>query len=165
MERLDPVVLDVRVHDYTDPVVAELVEEVQGEYVVRYGDRDLTPVDPAEFRLPRGFVLVGWCEGVAVGSVAMRAAAQPGVAEMKRLYVRASHRRRGLARLLLHAAEDRAREAGYTRIVLETGVRQPEAIALYETEGYTPVAGFGYYADMPSSRYFGLDLTGSRSRR
>ncbi|MGD9985607.1 GNAT family N-acetyltransferase [Pseudonocardia sp.] len=165
MERLDPVVLHVQVHDYTDPVVAELVEEVQGEYVLRYGDRDRTPVDPAEFRLPHGFVLVGRCDGVVVGSVAMRAAAEPGAAEMKRLYVRASHRRRGLARLLLHAAEDRAREAGYTRIVLETGVRQPEAIALYEAEGYTPVAGFGYYADMPSSRYFGLDLTGGRSRR
>lgn len=165
MERHDPVLLDVRVHDWTDPVVAELVEEVQGEYVVRYGDRDLTPVDPDEFRLPRGFVLVGWCDGVPAGSVAMRAAAEPGAAEMKRLYVRATHRRRGLARVLLHAAEDRAREVGYTRVVLETGIRQPEAIALYEAEGYTPVAGFGYYADMPSSRYFGLDLNGDRSRR
>lgn len=162
VERHDTVPLQVRVHDYTDAVVAELVEEVQGEYVVRYGDRDRTPVDPDEFRLPCGFVLVGSCGGVAVGSVAIRAAAEPGAAEMKRLYVRANRRRRGLARLLLHAAEDRARAAGYTRIVLETGIRQPEAIALYETEGYTPVDGFGYYADMPSSRYFGLDLHPAR---
>lgn len=169
MER--PETLDLRLHDYGDEVVATLVEENQQEYVVRYGGRDRTPVDPAQFRPPCGFVLVAWTDGEPVGSVAMRraelapvtpdpATAGP-VVEMKRLYVRAAHRRRGVARRLLHAAEDRARVAGYARVVLETGFRQPESIGLYAAEGYRPVPPFGFYADAPGSHHLGKVLTRS----
>ena len=55
--------------------------------------------------------------------------------------------------------EARARAAGYTRIVLETGSRQPEAIALYSSSGYTPIASYGFYRNGPLNRCFGKDLT------
>ena len=42
--------------------------------------------------------------------------------------------------------------------MLETGTEQPEAIALYEREGYRPTEGFGHYADEPGSRYYAKDL-------
>ena len=58
---------------------------------------------------------------------------------------------RPLIRLLTQAT-------GAAAMVLETGLRQPEAIALYESSGYTPVAGFGYYKDAPLSRCFGKRL-------
>ncbi|AEA27514.1 GCN5-related N-acetyltransferase [Pseudonocardia dioxanivorans CB1190] len=155
--------LDVRLHDYADPVVAELVEEVQQEYVVRYGGRDDTPVVPAQFRPPDGLVLVAWVDDEPAGCVAIRRAevADPvggPVAEMKRLYVRAAHRRNGLARALVRAAEDAAATAGYARLVLETGSRQPESIALYAAEGYEPVAAFGVYAGAPGARHLGKVL-------
>ena len=57
------------------------------------------------------------------------------------MFVRAAHRRRGHARALLRALEDRARSQGYRRVMLETGLAQPEAIALYESEGYQPIDG------------------------
>jgi GNAT superfamily N-acetyltransferase len=80
------------------------------------------------------------------------------VVEVKRMFVRAEHRRRGHARRLLAALEDIARSQGFTRIVLETGLAQPEAISLYTSAGYQPTAGFGHYRDAPLSRSFARDL-------
>jgi ribosomal protein S18 acetylase RimI-like enzyme len=55
---------------------------------------------------------------------------------------------------VLAELERLAREAGYRRVVLETGMRQPEAIELYVSAGYTPIAGFGHYRDSPLNRCF-----------
>lgn len=149
----------MRVHDYTEPIVGELVEEVQAEYVVRYGDRDGSPVEPTDFVPPTGYFMVGWCGSEAAGSIALRAVAdRPGVVELKRLYVRERYRRRGLGRALLRRAEDQARRAGYRRVELETGSRQPESLALYKKEGYLPTAAFGHYADAPGAVHLGKDL-------
>ena len=152
-------VLEVRAHDYSEPIVAELVEEVQAEYRTRYGDHDRSPIDPADFVAPTGYFLVGWCGAEAAGSVALRALrGRAGIVELKRLYVRDRYRRRGLGRELLRHAERQARAAGYTRVVLETGYLQPEALALYPAEGYLPAPAFGHYADEPGSVHFGKDL-------
>ena len=70
------------------------------------------------------------------------------------------HRRHGYAALLLRAIEREARARGYARVVLETGTKQPEAMAFYERQGYLPVAGFGLYAADPISRCYGRLLTG-----
>jgi GNAT superfamily N-acetyltransferase len=74
------------------------------------------------------------------------------------MFVRTEHRRRGHARRLLAALEDAARAQGDTRVVLETGMAQPEAIALYASAGYLPIEGFGHYKDAPLSRSFAKDL-------
>ena len=151
---------------YDSELARELVEEVQAEYVVRYGGRDDSPVDPEEFVPPRGSFLVATVGGVVVGSVALRAHAvdddevDDGVptVELKRLYVRADHRRRGYARHVLRLAEERARVLGYRCLVLETGTEQPEAMALYRAEGYTPIPSYGHYRWAPRSRSFRKDL-------
>jgi ribosomal protein S18 acetylase RimI-like enzyme len=59
---------------------------------------------------------------------------------------------------VLAELERTAAAAGLTRIVLETGIRQPEAVALYTSAGYTPMPAFGHYADSPTSRYFAKAL-------
>jgi GNAT superfamily N-acetyltransferase len=79
-------------------------------------------------------------------------------AEIKRMYVAAHARRRGLARLVLAHLEATARAAGAEAMVLETGLAQPEAIALYESSGYTPIAGFGFYKDAELARCFARRL-------
>ena len=66
-----------------------------------------------------------------------------GDAEIKRMYVVASHRGRGIARAVLAELERAAAAAGRRRMVLETGDRQPEAVALYTSSGYRPVDRFG----------------------
>jgi GNAT superfamily N-acetyltransferase len=142
---------------YDSAAVQELVEEVQAEYVRRYGGPDVTPLAPEEFAPPHGAFLLGRLGGLVVGCVGLRGH-ESGVAELKRLYVRAEHRRRGHARRLLAAAEERARELGHHRVVLETGTEQPEALAMYRAEGYLPVEPFGHYACSASSHHLGKDL-------
>lgn len=136
---------------------ATLVAEVQQEYLRRYGVTDATPVDQREFAPPYGVFLLARVGPTVLGCAGMRQHTD-GVVELKRMYVRPEHRRRGHARRLLAALEQRAREQGSRRMVLETGTAQPEAIALYTSSGYTPVPGFGYHRDVPLARSFGRDL-------
>ncbi|HVE28040.1 MAG TPA: GNAT family N-acetyltransferase [Sporichthya sp.] len=142
---------------YDDPVSTALIEAVQQVYVVRYGGRDATPVEPAEFAPPRGLFLVGRLHGDPVACGGWRIV-EPGLAELKRMYVASGFRGRGLSRILLAALEDSARDAGVTRLRLETGHRQPEAIRLYETSGYTRIDKFGVYRHDPGSTCFGKTL-------
>ena len=74
------------------------------------------------------------------------------------MFVLPEHRGHGYARALLGALEEAARVTGYRRVLLETGVAQPEAIGLYESAGYTRVPGFGLYRDSPNNRCYGKDL-------
>lgn len=62
------------------------------------------------------------------------------------MYVIPEAQRRGLARQLLAELELPARKAGHEAVVLSTGLRQPEAIALYKRSGNTPIEGFGHFA-------------------
>lgn len=147
---------------YDHPDAARLVEEVQQEYVLRYGGRDGTPVDTAEFAPPKGLFLIGYVDGVAVACGGWRShgvVAEAGpTAEVKRMYVRQSARRTGLARALLAELERTALAAGHTQLILETGSKQPEAVALYRSAGYTDVPPFGYYAEAPLSIHLGKRL-------
>ena len=69
----------------------------------------------------------------------------PDEAEVKRMYVANVARGMGVGRALLRALEGEARELGARRLVLETGVRQPEAIGLYESAGLERIEAFGEY--------------------
>ncbi|MEV0755167.1 GNAT family N-acetyltransferase [Streptosporangium sp. NPDC050280] len=91
-------------------------------------------------------------EGVAVGHVALRRLG--GDLELKRMFVTPSHRGTRVARALLAAAEDAARALGAPRVVLQTGPRQPDAVRMYEREGYTPVPVFPPYDRLPGSLCF-----------
>ena len=144
-----------------------LIAEVQQEYVARYGGEDETPLDPLMFEPPSGSFFVGYVGGQPVVSGAWRrrddvaALGSTAVAEIKRMYVAPAARGQGLARTMLAHLEVSAAAAGRDVVVLETGDQQPEAVALYVSSGYVPVAAYGYYACHESSRYFGKRL-GSR---
>ena len=142
---------------FDSDLATALVAEVQDEYVRRYGGHDESPVDPAEFASPYGTFLVARVGTTAIGCAGLRRHGD-GVVEVKRMFVRPEHRRRGHARRLLTALEDTARGQGDRRVVLETGMAQPEAIALYASAGYLPIEGFGHYKDAPLSRSFAKDL-------
>src|SRR3954454_17032626 len=145
-----PTSAELRAVGYADPVAQHLVERVQQEYVVRYGGRDAAVVDPAEFSAPLGLFLVAEVGDAPAGCGGWRAH-EDGGAELKRMYVEPGFRRRGIAALLLGELERTAAEAGHRRVLLNTGERQPEALALYVSKGYTPVAGYGVYAGSPGA--------------
>ena len=137
-----------------EPDARTLIELVQGEYVIRYGGPDEAPIDVAEFLPPEGLFLVARVDGAPAGCGGWRALGE-GRAEIKRMVTAAGHRNRGVARAVLAELERTAAAAGMEELVLETGTVQPEAIALYESSGYRPIDGFGYYAGRPLSRSFG----------
>jgi GNAT superfamily N-acetyltransferase len=74
------------------------------------------------------------------------------------VYVAPNFRRRGLAQLIVAELEGSAAGAGHRSVVLNTGDRQPEALALYANLGYRPVAGYGIYACAPGAVFLGKDL-------
>jgi GNAT superfamily N-acetyltransferase len=147
----------LRAVGYADPVAQHLVERVQQEYVVRYGGRDAAVVDPAEFSPPLGLFLVAEVDGRPAGCGGWRSSGD-GVAEVKRMYVEPAFRRRGIAALVLTELERTAAAAGHRQLVLNSGARQPEALALYDRAGYTPVPGYGVYADAPDAVFLGKAL-------
>ena len=153
---------------YGHPDAMLLIEEVQAEYVLRYGGPDATPLDPLMFEPPAGSFFVGYLpvDGVRrpVASGAWRAHDDIEVfgathaAEVKRMYVAPAVRAQGLARRILAHLEQTAAETGFEAMVLETGLAQPEAIALYESSGYTAIPPFGLYKDSPLNRCFAKPL-------
>lgn len=79
-------------------------------------------------------------------------------AEIKRMHVRPGFQRRGLARAVLTHLEMSAAAAGITRLILETGLVQPEAVALYRSAGYVDVPAFGFYAEDELSVHLGKSV-------
>jgi GNAT superfamily N-acetyltransferase len=162
--------LRIEVVRYDAPDAAALIEEVQQEYVVRYGNRDGAPIDPAEFEPPKGLFLVGYLDeadghsGGVVGAPVVCGGwrSHGDDAEVKRMYVRGTARGAGRARAILAELERTARAAGHRRTILETGKMQPEAVALYRSSGYTDITPFGHYAGRPLSIHLGKDLCLSR---
>lgn len=149
--------LDLRTVGYLHPDAAALVARVQLEYVERYGSPDESPVDPLVFDPPEGLFLVGYDAGEPVATGAwrrspVRALGGTSAVEVKRMYVVPEHRGRGFARSVLADLERTARAGGHDLAVLETGLKQPEAIALYLSEGYVEIPDFGFYAGHALSR-------------
>jgi GNAT superfamily N-acetyltransferase len=152
--------IDIRPMRYGAPVVRNLVEAAMADLGARYGGNgDETPVQTIEFDPPNGLFLLAWRDGTAIGCAGWRSHDQSDdVAELKRLYVDPTARRSGVAVALLEAVQDAARSAGRTRMVLECGDQQPEAIALYEKSGFTRIEDFGFYKGYPDVRSYGRTL-------
>lgn len=149
--------LDLRDEPYDAPAAIALTAAVQLEYVSRYGDPDETPVDPQEFAPPDGRFVVGYLDGAPVAMGGLRRLDADRL-EIKRMYVEPTCRGRGFARVVLARLEDLAREMGAATLVLETGDKQPEAIALYTSSGYEPVEKYGHYRCSPLSVSLGKTL-------
>ena len=155
--------LDVRVEHvpWDDPEVAALRVAQQAELRERYGDDDIGHAMTGEQVVVMVLLRL---DGEPVACGALRDASDelgPGTGELKRMYVRPVTRGRGLSRVVLSELEQVATARGTTRLVLETGVLQPEAIGLYLGAGYRPVENYGEYVGVGDSRCFAKDLLAS----
>jgi putative acetyltransferase len=145
--------------DLLSGVAQELIAVLNAELRARYPEDGATyfRLDPEEVADGRGAFLVAYLDRVPVGCGAIRTVLS-GVGEIKRMYVRPEARGQGIARAVLEALEDEARRLGLWRLRLETGNRQPEAVALYRGAGYSPTPAFGDYVSSPLSVCMARDL-------
>jgi GNAT superfamily N-acetyltransferase len=135
--------------DFRDPEVQRLVAALEDELQALYGRPDQEP--PELHAFDDGLVVVVRDDlGAAVACGALREV-EPGVGELKRMYTVPAARGRGHGAAVLGALVAFARERGLARLILETGVRQPAAIALYEHAGFTRCDCFAPYEDEPDS--------------
>ena len=136
-----------------DPLALELVAAMVAEIGSMYepGLPAAPPTSAAELSPPHGG-FVALCEdGRALAGGGIKRL-EPGVCEIKRMYVAPEARGRGLGRALLAALEDLARDRGYAIARLDTGAKQPRARLMYERAGYVPVAD---YNDNPYASFWG----------
>lgn len=78
----------------------------------------------------------------------------PDTIEVKRMYTIPQGRGKGFATTVISELEKWAAEMAYNRCVLETGIRQPDAVALYQKNGYYPIPNYGQYAGIENSLCF-----------
>jgi GNAT superfamily N-acetyltransferase len=135
---------------------AALVQGMRDEIAALYAGLDLDgpqmpKAGPQELAPPGGAFVVGLDGGVPVCCGGIKPLPD-GACEVKRMFVVAEVRGRGVARALLVELERRARELGYTVARLDTGPRQPRARRMYERSGYAPVANFN---GNPVASFFG----------
>lgn len=145
-----------RPFDHADS--AALLELVQQYYERIYGGRDEDVTELEQFTPPDGLFLVGYLDHdpVACGGWRRRS---PDAVEIKRMYVAAHVRRSGLARGMLAELERTASCAGATRVVLNTGFRQPEAMRFYEANGYRRTDDrFGHYEAIDGAFFYSKPL-------
>lgn len=146
--------------DLAAEVSRVLIEALNAELSGAYPEPGATHfgLDPAEVSGRRGAFLVVYQKGNAVGCGAVRLTdAETG--ELKRMYVAPTVRGQGLGRRLVTALEWEARALGARRLILETGVRQTAAIALYRGTGFEPIPLYGEYLQSPeTSLCFGKEL-------
>lgn len=102
--------------------------------------------------------LVAYVDGEPAGIGAIKPFSTEA-AEVKRMYVKPAFRRAGIAAQIVAALEQWARELGYRTCVLETGKRQPEAIALYLKLGFAITENYGQYVGIENSVCFRKDLS------
>ncbi|MCB7135141.1 GNAT family N-acetyltransferase [Cellulosimicrobium marinum] len=156
-------VVEVRATTWDDPVAAGLRREMhETSSVVLYpellpGFEAAGGFDAVDARLGEGVVasLVAWRADEPVGCAFLREV--PGAVrdvhgealEVKKVFVRDHARRSGVARALMAAAEHEARGAGAATLLLETGRRQPQAVALYRSLGFRVVLPYPPYDDDP----------------
>ncbi|HEX2845195.1 MAG TPA: GNAT family N-acetyltransferase [Chitinophagaceae bacterium] len=95
-------------------------------------------------------VVIAYAEGQAVGCGCFKEFNGSSV-EIKRMYVKPEHRRRGISSAVLNELEAWAIESGYSEAVLETGNQQDEAIALYKKQGYVIIPNYFPYETMGTS--------------
>ena len=115
---------------------------------------------PGGYAPPQGALLLAWVGDTLVGSVALRSITEvdyANAAEMKRLYVRPAFRGLGLGRMLSEAILDRARELGYSCVLLDTLDDMEAARALYEELGFEEIPPY-YHNPIAGAHYLKVDL-------
>ncbi len=140
--------VEIRRASLEGPAARALIAVLDADLLQRYPEEGATHfrLDGDEVAPGRGAFLIAYRDGEPIGCGAVRRL-DAGVAEIKRMFVVPPARGARVGARILAALEGEARRLGVMRLVLETGARQPEALALYRRAGFTEIPRFGEYVD------------------
>lgn len=164
---------EIQIVDANTPALLDAAREIFREYAAGLGvdlcfqnfEAELAAL-PGDYAEPGGALLLAFVDGQLAGSGAMRALADvdyTNACEMKRLYVRRAFRGFGLGRLLAQALLDRATQAGYSNMLLDTLDDMEAARGLYEALGFEEIPPY-YFNPIPGAHYLRADLNDGASR-
>lgn len=145
--------LSLAIEDANSADAQSLIQRLDADLHSRYPAHAIHGFHPDEIADDKGAFVIARIGEAAIGCGAVRPL-DPGVGEIKRMFVDPQMRGQGVARAILRKLEEASRDLGFKVVRLETGTLQPEAIRLYETRGYTKIPRFGEYADDPFSVCF-----------
>jgi GNAT superfamily N-acetyltransferase len=151
--------VEIRREEILAPVVQQLIAALNAELEERYPEEGANHfrLDPEEVAEGRGAFLVAYRDGMPVGCGAVRKIDR-AVCEIKRMYTTPAVRGNRVGRQVLMELEAEARRLGATRLVLETGPRQAEALSLYHRAGFVVIPQFGEYDGCEFSVCMAKDL-------
>lgn len=129
-----------------------LVKQLDRDLAVRDGDEHAFYAQFNKVDQIRHVVLL-YKNNIAIACGAIKHFSEDSM-EIKRMYTLPAQRGKGLASLVLKELETWAKELGYVSCLLETGLKQPEAIALYQKNGYRIIPNYGQYEGVENSRCF-----------
>jgi putative acetyltransferase len=138
--------LEFRRENLLATISQTLIKDLNSELEARYPEEgaNFFRLDPEEVAEGRGGFFVAYLDNEAVGCGAIRLI-EPGIAEIKRMYVAPNVRGQGIGGRIVAALEAEAVRLHAHRILLETGPRQPDAIAMYERCGFAEIPLYGEY--------------------
>jgi len=134
----------------SDPDFQKLIVELDKEFWVRYPDTQQN-FAPFNYVDDSARVIVVYQDHQPVGCGCFRPMKESKTAEIKRMYVDPAFRNHGIGKIILQELELWAIEDGFEIAKLETGIKQPEAIAAYEKSGYLRIPNFPPYVDVKES--------------
>jgi GNAT superfamily N-acetyltransferase len=153
--------LEIAPEALTSDTASALIAALNTELSARYPEPGAThfALNPDEVAPGNGIFLVARWLGRPVGCGALRSLREPAVlrelgprvGELKRMYVAPEVRGQGIGSALLARLEAEGRTLGLARLVLETGTRQTEALALYRRAGFTEISAYGEYSASPGT--------------
>ena len=130
----------------------KLVKLLDADLAIRDGDEHAFYAQYNKIDLIK-HAIVAYENEVAIGCGAIKKYDE-NTMEIKRMYVPVDQRGKGIATLILKALEKWTAELSYKKCILETGIKQPEAIALYQKNGYIIISNYGQYANVENSVCF-----------
>ena len=130
----------------------ELVKELDADLKIRDGEEHSFFAQFNKIDLIN-HVIVAYFNDEAVGCGAMKQY-DDDTMEVKRMFVKPISRGNGIATIVLKEVENWAKELDFSKCILETGIKQPEAIALYQKNNYTQIPNYGQYETVESSICF-----------
>lgn len=148
--------IEIKRTNSDDADLPELIKQLDEDLAVTDGDEhafydQFNKIDSIKY------VVILYQDNRAVSCGALKEFT-PGTMEIKRMFTLSNYRGRGFAGMVLRELEEWARELNYNQCILETGVRQPDAIALYKKNGYEITPNYGQYIGIKNSLCFARKL-------